>query len=157
MPHKVVAINHQTFISGNEAQAQYFRFSKVYKTKPSQKFLVKPISLMFYVADKADPEPHIMVLKGLNAFNGELNVQPSDSTSSQTQTLTNKVCLGVVGGGLAKTGNKQGASIQIESPTFLVNEIPLNDFIIETLHPDATVAEDANYLVQFQIETIEEY
>ncbi len=155
MPHKVVAINHQTFISGNEAQSQYFRFSKVYKTKPSQKFLVKPISLMFYSATKADPEPHILVLKGLNEFNGELNLQATDSTSSQTQTLTNKICLGVVGGGLS--GSKQGFSSQIQPPTFLVNEIPMNDFIIESLHPDGTNGDDANYLVQFQIETIEEY
>ena len=158
MPHKVVAINHQTFMSGGEATKQVFRFSKVYKTNPSQRFLVKPIALMFFTADKEDPEPHIFVLKGLGEFNGELNIQTgTPSTSGNTQSQVNKTFLGVVGGGMPNSGTNQGASNSVEAPTFLVKDIPLNDFTIESIHPDNTASESADFLVHFEIQTIEDY
>ena len=158
MPHKVVAINHQTFMSGAESAKQVFRFTKVYKTNPRQRFLLKPIALMFYTDTKTDPEPHIFVLKGLGEFNGELNVQTgTPSTSGNTQSQVNKTFLGVVGGGIPTSGTKQGFSNSVEPPTFLVKDIPLNDFTIEAIHPDHTAAEAADFMVHFEIQTIEDY
>ena len=155
MPHKVVAINHQSFVSQVKSSKQYFRFSKVYKTNPNQRFILRPVSLMYYTDAKSDPEPHIFAISGLSGLNGEINQQKLVSTNGSTQTQTNKVVLGAIGEGIVSTN--QGKALNSRPPEFLLKEIPLDDFLLESLHPDMTGSDTAFFLVSFQIDTIEDY
>lgn len=165
MPYKVVALNHQTFLSSSVAStSNTFRFTRVYKTNPKQKFLLKPISLAWYHdTDKQKPEPHLFFVRGLPKTNGELVVQSTENlTNSSAQENKNKTLLGVLGGGVVGgTGGgavlRQGHTNQIVPPEFMFDEIPLDDFKIECLHLDESIADISSFLVSFQIETIEEY
>ena len=165
MPYKVVALNHQTFLSSSDAStSNTFRFTRVYKTNPKQKFLLKPISLAWYHdTDKQKPEPHLFFVRGLPKTNGELVVQSTENlTDSSAQENKNKTLLGVLGGGVVGGSSggavlRQGHTNQIVPPEFMFDEIPLDDFIIECLHLDESTADESSFLVSFQIETIEEY
>ena len=176
MPYKVVALNHQTFLSSSDASTfNTFRFTRVYKTNPKQKFLLKPISLAWYHnTDKQNPEPHLFFVRGLPKTNGELVVQSTENlTDSSAQENKNKTLLGVLGGGVVNYTSgggggggggggesiiiRQGHTNQIKPPEFMFDEIPLDDFKIECLHLDETTADISSFLVSFQIETIEEY
>jgi hypothetical protein len=164
MPYKVVAINHQTFLSSEkDSTFNTFRFTQVYKTNPKQKFILKPISLAWYHdTDKQKPEPHAFFITGLPRTNGELIVQVTKNlTNSSAQLNKNKTLIGVLGGGIVATDGgaviRQGHTNQIKPPEFLFNEISLDDFKIECLHLDESVADVSSFLVSFQIETIEEY
>lgn len=164
MPYKVVALNHQTFLSSSVAStSNTFRFTRVYKTNPKQKFLLKPISLAWYHdTDKQKPEPHLFFVRGLPKTNGELVVQSTENlTNSSAQENKNKTLLGVLGGGVVSYSSgtiiRQGHTNQIVPPEFMFDEIPLDDFKIECLHLDESIADISSFLVSFQIETIEEY
>jgi hypothetical protein len=164
MPYKVVALNHQTFLSSSDAStSNTFRFTRVYKTNPKQKFLLKPISLAWYHdTDKQNPEPHLFFVRGLPKTNGELVVQSTENlTDSSAQENKNKTLLGVLGGGVVSYSSgtiiRQGHTNQIVPPEFMFDEIPLDDFKIECLHLDESIADESSFLVSFQIETIEEY
>ena len=164
MPYKVVALNHQTFLSSSDAStSNTFRFTRVYKTNPKQKFLLKPISLAWYHdTDKQNPEQHLFFVRGLHKTNGELVVQSTENlTDSSAQENKNKTLLGVLGGGVVSyqsgTIIRQGHTNQVVPPEFMFDEIPLDDFIIECLHLDESTADESSFLVSFQIETIEEY
>jgi len=168
MPYKVVALNHQTFLSSSDAStSNTFRFTRVYKTNPKQQFLLKPISLAWYHdTDKQKPEPHLFFVRGLPKTNGELVVQSTENqTNSSAQENKNKTLLGVLGGGVVSDSGGGGGSViirqghtnQIVPPEFMFDEIPLDDFKIECLHLDETTADTSSFLVSFQIETIEEY
>ena len=164
MPYKVVALNHQTFLSSSDAStSNTFRFTRVYKTNPKQKFLLKPISLAWYHdTDKQNPEPHLFFVRGLPKTNGELVVQSTENlTDSSAQENKNKTLLGVLGGGVVSYSSgtiiRQGHTNQIVPPEFMFDEIPLDDFKIECLHLDESIADISSFLVSFQIETIEDY
>jgi len=163
MPYNVVAINHQTFLSSSlSSNSNSFRFTKVYKTNVKQRFIVKPIALSwFHDTDKQKPQPNLFFVRGLPRTNGELVVQSTaNQTNSALQENKNKTLLGVLGGGLVGGGGavlRQGHANQIVPPEFMFDEIPLDDFTIEMRHLDETTPETSNFMVSFQIETVENY
>ena len=157
MPYKVVAINQQSFSVSTPAQSGTFNFSQIYKTNDSQKFLVKCIGLAWScgaTSSKTAPEPHVFLLKGLSGFRGSFAY--STATGQKTKS---GVPLGVIGSGFDKDGATwTQANSNMFSPTeFMLQEIPLDSFEIEILNIDSTNAVDCDFMVQLQIETIEDY
>ena len=157
MPYKVVSINQQSFSVSTPAQSGTFNFSQIYKTNVKQRFLVKCIGLAWSCgasSSKTAPEPHVFLLKGLSGFRGSFVY----SSASGQQTKSG-VPLGVIGHGFNKDGTDwTQANSHMYAPTeFILQEIPLDSFEIEILNIDSTDAVSCDFMVQFQIETIEDY
>lgn len=116
MCHKVVATFQQTFQNNdNDSKRAEFRFNRIYKSKPEQKFSVKCVGLSSIVRTTklgAD-NPHCgeMYLYGLSAFNRNCNFK-SDSADD------NRMYLGDLNGAIPEC-------------YFILDDIPLDNFVIQ--------------------------
>ncbi len=122
MCHKVIATYQQTFQNTSYLSKNgYFKFDRIYKSKPEQYFNVKCCSLTSVVkSTKIDPtaeNSHCgeMYLIGLPAINKSCNFSTQSLLSEITQD--NRCYLGNLNGDVNDSG-------------FIVNEIPLDLFIL---------------------------
>ena len=128
---KTVATYQQTFVQNNSSSSLgKFRLTRVLKEKDSQYFVVKCLGI-----NKIGGNASELFLRNLPALTGKCNTQ------SNTPAETNHVYLGSLGDHFA---------IQ---PSFMVNQLPLNEF--EIIRQRNGVAVVGEFAVSFQIEVKE--
>jgi hypothetical protein len=128
---KTVAIYQQTFLQEDTTKSSAtFRFTRVLKERGSQYFLIKCLGIGSITGQVSH-----LFLRKFPVLTGKCN------THSNTQGDTNDVYLGTL-----------GANVEIE-PTFMINDLPLNDFEIYRERNGITIT--GAFAVSFQIEVKE--
>jgi len=146
---KTAQLYQQTFW-GTLGTSWKFQFSRIYKSKPENRLLIKVIQCVASTGanDKKD-EPIVISLTNGADINGKCNQYIADATNELYITTRNPFVLGVVGSSAHPT-------TAAGSPTLVVNDLPLNQMTITVQHTDFTSTGNVSCLVVFEIEEIEE-
>jgi hypothetical protein len=146
---KTAQLYQQTF-HGYLGTSWRFQFSRIYKSKPENRLLIKVIQCVAATAtnDKKD-DPIIISLTNGADINGKCNEYLADATNNIYGTTANPFILGIV-------GSPAHPSTMTGSPTLIVNDLPLNQMTISVKHSDFTNTGNVNCIVIFEIEEIEE-
>ena len=143
---KIIRTYQQTFVSGVDAVQWLFKFNKLYKQDPKNKFQIS-CSCLASTDTAVSPKPHIFFASGLQAVNSSnSNVSPfavidasgniAYESNASPQFNTNDFFLGVLGGGVNAANNIRGDIWIVNSPKIIVNDLPLDNITIYYRHPD---------------------
>jgi len=146
---KIIRTYQQTFVSGVAAVQCLFKFNKLYKQDPKNKFQIS-CSCLASTDSAVSPKPHLFFASGLQAVNSSnSNVSPyaitdesgviSYETNASPQFNTNDFFLGVLGGGVNAAGTLRGDIWIVNSPKIIVNDLPLDTITIYYRHPDTDI------------------
>jgi hypothetical protein len=142
---KKAAIYQQTFW-GQSGNSWTFRFSRIYKSRPENKLILRVLQSALGGSTKYDV-PHIITMTNAAEINGKCN-QFVYNTFGNT-TTQNPFVLGLVGSAAHPTCNTG-------SPEVMLNDLPLNDMTISVQHLDLTPTGNLYLSIVFEIEEIEE-
>jgi hypothetical protein len=144
---KTAQLYQQTFW-GTGASFWNFRFSRIYKSKPENKLIIRVIqSVCGIAAENKNDKPYVLTLTNGADINGKCNLFYNNG--SVDATTLNPFVLGITGSG----GHPATAT---GSPAIIVNDMPLNQMTISAQHFDLSSTGNVNVLVVFEIEEIEE-
>ena len=144
---KIIKTYQQTFVSGISAAQWIFRFNKVYKQDPKNKFQIS-CSCLTSTDGAVSPIPHLFFASGLQAVNGNnSNVSftayttgagVTTNATNDTPTLnSNDFFIGTLGGGVNSGGTVRGDIWIVNSPKIIVDNLPLDDITIYYRHPNS--------------------
>jgi hypothetical protein len=135
MCQKVIAVYQQTFKNNDEKISfQYFKFQRIYKTKPEQYFRIKCISFSNLVDTRRVGEMF------LSPGFGKCNYQSVGATTALSSD-SNDMYLGTFADSFAEYCMMD----------FLMDDIPLSTFKIYN-----SAGSPGRFLVSFQIELLED-
>lgn len=149
---KIVRTYQQTFVSGVAATKVIFRFNKLYKQDPKNKFQISCSCLAYVDSSVANPKPHLFFASGLQAVNSsnsnvsyiayvEDDLSTTNATNNQPEFNTNDFFLGVLGSGTVTSPTSiRGESYMVSSPKIIVDDLPLDDITIYYRTPDTSNA-----------------
>jgi hypothetical protein len=144
---KTIATYQQSFYNASAAESATFNFSRIYKADPSHKIRITVSSLSYEaLADGTEYTPPVFYLSGLSELTGKCISQRQDGLTK------NDWALGTCGEN-SSTGSKS-ASIVSESPSLIVEELPLNPFRIYLEQYNASTY-SSTFRVTFNIEVID--
>lgn len=143
---KIIKTYQQTFVSGISAAQWIFRFSKLYKQDPKNKFQIS-CSCLASTDLNVSIVPHLFFASGLqavNANNSNLSFTAYISSAGAQTNATNDTpvlnsndfFLGLLGGGVNSTVSRGDIWI-VNSPKIIVNDLPLADITIYYRHPNS--------------------
>lgn len=153
---KVLSTYQQTFLCSSAKKDENFNFSQVYKTDPSNKIRLSVTHLSHYSTNNGtDFSPTAFYLTGLPELSGKCNTLEVKGEDDPFRTRSNECLLGVIGGNVSLENNKGGSDI-MHQPSFILNTLPLTDFVIRLENlARASYTTDSQFLVSFQIDICE--
>jgi hypothetical protein len=142
---KSANIYQQTFLGLVESEWD-FRFTRVYKSRPENRLIIK--SLIVSVMSSANTDkPFVVYLRNAPEINGKSNM--FFNYGGFETTYENPFVLGVSGAGnYSATG--------LAPPSVMVNDLPLNNMKVSVRHLDNSLTGNVSCFVMFEIEEIEE-
>ena len=144
---KIIATYQQTFTNTSAGASATFNFTRVYKSDPKYKVKITVSSLSYEVlGDTTEYTPACFFLSGVGELTGRCMNQ------RQNGLVTNDWTLGVCGEN-SSSGSKS-ASLVSESPSLIVDELPLYPFTIYLEEFDGT-SYSSSFRVVFNIEVVE--
>ncbi len=144
---KTATLHQQTFW-GTGSSSWVFQFSRIYKSRPENKLVVRVLQCSCGIAGANKPDkPYIITLTNGADLTGKCNLFYNEAGVSVT--TENPFVLGLTGSGSHPT-------TATGSPAIIVNDLPLNQMTISVQHFDKTNVGDVILLVIFEIEEIEE-
>lgn len=161
-----VNIYQQTFfgLNGNDWD---FKFSRIYKSRPENKLIIRVIQSLVWVLAEDEVRPYFILLTNGAEITGKCNQYIQDYLTATT--TANPFVLGVSGlgggggggvltaaGGTISASNSSRQPSVTGSPTITVNDLPLNKMKINLQYYDNEGVGAANCFVMFEIEEIEE-
>jgi hypothetical protein len=143
---KSVNTYQQTFW-GRGATSWSFQFTRIYKSRPENKLVVRAIQSIAGVSADGVDKPIIISLTNGADITGKCN-QYVNAAGTASAT-TNPFVLGII-------GSANRPPTMTNSPMMIVNDLPLNQMTISVRHYDDTATGNLNCFVVFEIEEIEE-
>tara|TARA_R110002126_G_scaffold291537_1_gene453501 strand:- start:12757 stop:13266 length:510 start_codon:yes stop_codon:yes gene_type:complete len=131
---KVIRTYQQTFC-GAEGYAWTFRWNKLYKQDPKNKFVISVISIASTEADivVTPSQFYLRQNSGFNQYNANssaLSVDFADPAIENPAFQTNDWFIGTLGGWMDFTNVLQGNSSLFAPPQLLVDDLPVDNFTI---------------------------
>jgi hypothetical protein len=147
---KTAQIYQQSFW-GADGRTWFFQFSRIYKSRPENKLIIRVIQCIAGLGTETKDDPIIVSLTNAAEINGKCNQYYNNSNLPFGQSTTsNPFILGICG------SPAHQATIS-GSPSIVVNDLPLNQMNITLSHLDTSTVSGVNYcFVVFEIEEIEE-
>jgi len=144
---KTAQLYQQTFW-GVDATSWNFQFSRIYKSRPENKLIIRVIQSVVGItgAGKTD-KPYVISLTNGADITGKCNQFLNNAGTAIT--TTNPFVLGISGSAAHPTSASA-------SPSIMVVDLPLNQMTISVTHFDLDPAGSVNCVVIFEIEEIEE-
>ena len=134
MPMRIVRTYQQTF-SGAAGAQWYFKFNRLYKQDPKNKFVVKCITLnTFDLEQQEEPTMFFMKCSSFASANSNVSSLSTDLNppADYPQLNTNDWYLGSIGGGNAVVEplTQRGDVFNTYHPVIMVDDLPLDTILV---------------------------